>query len=83
MWDCSSTLSSVGRGAGAGTSAVSALISSLSSDSEIREAEAVWLRLKNPICSAACWLALGPYVVSTFSHMTCDVHPIVEETQFE
>ena len=43
MWDCSSTLSSAGAGgagAGAGTSAVS-VISSLSSDSEIREAEAV------------------------------------------
>ena len=39
MWDCSSTVFSVG--AGAGMSAVSAAISSLSSDSEIREAEAV------------------------------------------
>ena len=38
-WDCSLTVSSVG--AGAGISAVSAAISSLSSDSENREVEAV------------------------------------------
>ena len=53
MWDCSSTLSSTGAGGagagvGAGASVVSA-ISSLSSDSEIKEAEAVsdfvgWMR---------------------------------------
>ena len=48
VWDCSSTVSSVGAGVGAGAGAgmsagagTSAMISSLSSDSENREAEAV------------------------------------------
>ena len=39
LWDCSSTLSSVGAGVGAGTSAIF-VISSLSSDSKSKEAEA-------------------------------------------
>ena len=41
VWDCSSTLSSMGADAGMSAGAESAVISSLSSDSESIEAEAV------------------------------------------